>query len=91
MKATVFIVGKNQAKTFPESRLNHDRHMDGLFNRSGETARGIYDEMTGGGTSPIRLVHRGPQSRPFGELWLRFRCPSPWRLRTEDRYSFLPW
>ena len=40
MKATVFIVGKNQAKTFPESRLNHDRHMDGLFNRSGETARG---------------------------------------------------
>jgi hypothetical protein len=53
-EASVFIVGKNQAKTYPADRLDHTRHINGLFNRQGETARGIYDEMTGGKRSPTR-------------------------------------
>ena len=54
LDATVFIVGKNQAKTYPETRLDHARHLNGLFNRSGETARRIYDEITAGKRSPTR-------------------------------------
>ena len=54
LQAAVFIVGQNQAKTFPEVRLPHERHVDGLFNRNGESARGIYDEMTGGKQSRTR-------------------------------------
>ncbi|MDO9401115.1 MAG: hypothetical protein Q7T46_06665 [Polaromonas sp.] len=54
LEASVFIVGKNQAKAFVESRLEHSRHLNGLFNRSGETARSIYNEMTDGKLSPTR-------------------------------------
>lgn len=52
--ANVFIVGKNQAKSFDASLVSHDRHMNALFNRNGETCRGLYDEQTGGNPSPTR-------------------------------------
>jgi hypothetical protein len=45
MSADVFIVGKNQAKTYDASRLTHKRHLNALFNRNGESCRGLYDEM----------------------------------------------
>ena len=50
----VFLVGKNQRHGYPSESLSHKRHVDGLFNRSGETCRGIYDEMTSGRASPTR-------------------------------------
>lgn len=52
--ATVFIVGKNQAKGYESGRLSHKRHVDALFNRSGESCRRVYDEMTGHSPSPTR-------------------------------------
>ena len=55
LQATVFIVGKNQAKTYPENMVgSHDRYIDSLFNRSGESCRGLYDEITGDDSSPTR-------------------------------------
>lgn len=45
-KSKVFLVGKNQAKTFPVARLRgHDQHMDALFNRNGESCRSLYDQL----------------------------------------------
>ncbi|WP_250491044.1 hypothetical protein [Caballeronia sp. INML2] len=43
--AKVFIVGANQAKHFPVTAVDHNRHLDALFNRNGETCRGLYDEL----------------------------------------------
>ena len=54
MSANVFIVGKNQAKGYEVGRLTHDRHVNALFNRSGESCRRVYDEMTGFSPSPTR-------------------------------------
>jgi hypothetical protein len=44
--ASVFIVGKNQAKGFPTERITHERHVDALFNRNGQSCRGLYLELT---------------------------------------------
>ena len=58
--ARVFIVGKNQAKGYPVERVgSHQRHMDALFNRNGESSRKLYDEVTGGEPSPTRLNIEG--------------------------------
>jgi hypothetical protein len=47
LTATVLVVGKNQRNGYQENRLSHQRHLDALFNRCGETCRGLYDEMIG--------------------------------------------
>ena len=52
--ASLFIVGRNQAKGYQSERVTHQRHIDALFNRSGETCRRLYDEMTGFSPSPTR-------------------------------------
>jgi len=53
--ADVFIVGKNQRNGYDCSKLGtHQRHMDALFNRNGETCRQMYDRMTAGKASPTR-------------------------------------
>jgi hypothetical protein len=55
--AKVFVIGKNQAKGFQiKSIRDHKRHIDALYNRSGETCRGLYDEITGGKPSPTRPI-----------------------------------
>ncbi|CAJ0776361.1 hypothetical protein [Ralstonia chuxiongensis] len=55
MKATVFIVGMNQAKGYPAARVaSHTRHVDALYNRNGQGCRALYDEMTDGQASPTR-------------------------------------
>ena len=45
-RAKVFIVGYNPAKAYPSGRIEHERHIDALFNRNGETCRGLYSELT---------------------------------------------
>ena len=52
--AEVFIVGRNQARAYDVHQVNHKRHLDALFNRSGETCRGLYDEVCGGTPSESR-------------------------------------
>lgn len=55
-RATVFIVGKNQAKGYPVERVDaHKRHLDALFNRNGVYCRALYDEISGGSASKTRL------------------------------------
>lgn len=56
LQAKVFIVGKNQATAFTLEKVGtHKRHMDSLFNRNGESCRGLYDEVTKGEPSRTRL------------------------------------
>jgi hypothetical protein len=55
LSASLFIVGKNQANGYKVERLTHQRHMDSLFNRAGESCRGVYDEITGLSPSPTRM------------------------------------
>lgn len=53
--ADVFVVGRNQAKTFREEHVgSHDWFLDALFNRNGLTCRGLYDAVTHGEPSPTR-------------------------------------
>ena len=52
--AAFFIVGKNQAKGYSVNHVTHQRHIDSLFNRNGQSCRGLYDELTGGTPSPTR-------------------------------------
>ncbi|WP_088894416.1 hypothetical protein [Leptolyngbya ohadii] len=57
LDADVFIVGRNQARGYSEDRITHQRHLDGLFNRNGQTCRKVYDELNdiqGKGSSPTR-------------------------------------
>lgn len=55
LSARVFIVGKNQAKGFPTTRVGSlDRMCNSLFNRNGMTCRGLYDEISGYRPSPTR-------------------------------------
>ncbi len=55
LQAKVFVVGRNQAKTYcVESIGHHSRHLNALFNRNGETCRGLYDELSKGKSSPTR-------------------------------------
>jgi hypothetical protein len=51
-RATVFVVGYNPAKPYPIDRVPYERHIDALFNRNGETCRGLYSEVTN--ESPTR-------------------------------------
>ncbi|MES3024285.1 MAG: hypothetical protein V4857_22175 [Pseudomonadota bacterium] len=44
--AKVFVVGYNPAKEYSASGLEHERHIHALFNRNGETCRGLYTEIT---------------------------------------------
>jgi hypothetical protein len=52
--ADLFIVGKNQAKGYEVGQLTHERHINALFNRRGESCRRVYEEMTGHRPSPTR-------------------------------------
>lgn len=45
LDARVFIVGRNPARTYDASMLAHVRHVDALFNRNGQSCRGLYDEL----------------------------------------------
>lgn len=51
-RANVFIVGYNPAKVYSVSALGHERHIDALFNRNGQTCRSLYSELTN--ESPTR-------------------------------------
>ena len=53
-KAEVFVIGMNQSRKYPEDQICHQRHMDALFNRNGQSCRGIYDEVTEGKASHTR-------------------------------------
>ena len=54
LEADVFIVGMNQAREYPAQDIPHQRHLDALFNRNGESCRGLYDEVTKGKPSSAR-------------------------------------
>jgi hypothetical protein len=51
--AQVFVVGRNQARGYDASTLDHTRHLDALFNRNGQSCRALYDELVGA-PSPTR-------------------------------------
>jgi hypothetical protein len=54
-QAKVFVVGKNQAKGYPINLVGgQSRYIDALFNRNGQSCRALYDEITGGKSSPTR-------------------------------------
>ena len=53
-EAEVFIVGRNQRKGYPSRDISHQRHLDSLFNRNGESCRGLYDSVTNGRPPPTR-------------------------------------
>jgi hypothetical protein len=54
-RANVFVVGKNQAKGYSTKLIgDQDKHVDALFNRNGQSCRGLYDELTGGKLSVTR-------------------------------------
>lgn len=55
LSADVFVVGKNQRNGYETSRLTHQRHLAALFNRNGESCRGVYDEITALRPSPTRV------------------------------------
>ena len=55
LTASLFIVGMNQATGYPTDKLTHERHMNALFNRAGESCRRLYDEMRGSAASPTRV------------------------------------
>ena len=54
LEADVFIVGMNQRNDYLVRDVSHQRHLDALFNRHGESCRGLYDEITGGTPSRTR-------------------------------------
>ena len=54
LEADVFIVGRNQRHPYSEIEILHQRHLDALFNRNGESCRRLYDEVTKGEPSPTR-------------------------------------
>lgn len=54
LSARVVLVGMNQATGYDAGQISHERHVDALFNRNGQTCRGLYDEMRGGIPSPTR-------------------------------------
>lgn len=51
-QAKVFVVGYNPAKAFLAEGLNHERFIDALFNRNGESCHALYAELTN--ESPTR-------------------------------------
>lgn len=46
--ALLFIVGRNQATPYPKNKLTHQRHVNALFNRAGESCDKLYKEMSQG-------------------------------------------
>lgn len=56
LDATVFIVGLNPATAYPENEVDHRRFMNALFNRKGQTCRGLYEEITQGKPSRTRPI-----------------------------------
>ena len=54
LEADVFIVGMNQSNGYSAEDIPHQRHLDALFNRNGESCRGLYDETTKGKPSRTR-------------------------------------
>ena len=54
LESDVFVVGKNQSKGYSSRNIPHQRHLDALFNRNGESCRGLYDEITNGKPTPTR-------------------------------------
>ena len=54
LEADVFIVGRNQSTPYFATEIRHQRHLDALFNRNGESCRGLYDEVTKGKPSRTR-------------------------------------
>jgi hypothetical protein len=54
LSATVLVIGHNQTMCYDETLLTHDRHLDALFNRNGESCRGLYDELNGFNPSQTR-------------------------------------
>lgn len=54
-RASVFVVGHNQAKAYPVDTVgHHERFLDALFNRNGQSCRGLYNEITSGQPSESR-------------------------------------
>jgi hypothetical protein len=54
-RASVFVVGHNQAKAYSvEAVGDHERFLNALFNRNGESCRGLYNEITDGQPSETR-------------------------------------
>ena len=46
LSADCFIVGRNQKRGYQVSEVgSHQRHVDALFNRNGQTCRGLYDSL----------------------------------------------
>lgn len=63
LHARVFIVGKNQAKAYPVDKVgNHDRHIDAVFNRNGESCDALYDFICEGKPSKSRPIIRSLSS-----------------------------
>ena len=54
LEADVFIVGRNQRNPYSAIEILHQRHLDALFNRNGESCHGLYDEVSKGKPSPTR-------------------------------------
>ena len=63
LEADVFILGWNQHNKYPAADIPHERHIDALFNRNGESCRGLYDETTSGKPSRTRLNLDGLAAR----------------------------
>ena len=53
-KAEVFIIGMNQSREYPVGQISHQKHLHALFNRDGQSCRGLYDEVTQGKASRTR-------------------------------------
>ena len=53
-EADVFIIGMNQSREYSAKDVTHRRHLDALFNKNGESCRGLYDERTKGKSSRTR-------------------------------------
>lgn len=47
LRARVLVVGRNPARGYDAATLDQRRHLDALFNRNGESCRGLYNELTG--------------------------------------------
>jgi hypothetical protein len=55
LSANIFVVGKNQRHGYRVEHVgSHDRYIDSLFNRNGQSCRALYNEITGGRPSPTR-------------------------------------
>ena len=54
LNSDVFIVGRNQSKGYLAKDILHQRHLDALFNRNGESCQGLYNETTKDQPSPTR-------------------------------------